>query len=326
MRVRTPLSFVPHSKIPHSGVCSYPESVVIEVTKQCNLTCKMCYRASTTYSAEPAKRDMALADFKKVIDQLRNTRSLWLTGGEAMLNHDLPQMIAYASHQLRPFIGLTTNGTLLTEEVAQTLATSGLNALNVSIDSPHEETFREIRGTSLEEIVAHIRYLKSEAPHISVGINTVIMRENVGQLQGILLLAREVGAERVAFQLVHKWNEYFLDFGIYDRLILEEIEAEILKKCESYGLECSFAKYKGIKSFYCYNPFFECYIDYKGRITPCCTVVNEPLTSSIFQSTFINEWNSEPMKRLRKQLLKREFPDYCCCSVLVCAKRISGTK
>jgi MoaA/NifB/PqqE/SkfB family radical SAM enzyme len=302
-----------------SDLCySYPDYVIIEVTKRCNLRCKMCYQSSKSFKLEDDNPDMAFADFKKIIDQLTGIRRLWLTGGECFLNNDLFNMISYASNKLHAYIGLTTNGTLVTQEKADKLANSELNHLNVSIDSPNEETFKKIRNTSVARVIKNIRYLNSVAPHINIGINVVVMKDNLNELPDIIEIGKEIGAKEIVYQMVHPLNENVMgQMNVYDNSIIEQIEKDIQNRAKYVGMNYTINKISDSQSFQCIRPFFECFIDYKGRITPCCDVMNVPLTPSLFDHDFKTELNSPAFRKFRKHLLQRKYPGFCqCCWVV----------
>lgn len=301
-----------------SGLCyNHPNYVIIEVTKRCNLRCTMCYQSSSTFKLEDNNLDMIFSDFKRIIDQLSGTRRLWLTGGECFLNVDLLKMITYASSKLHAYIGLNTNGTILTRELADKLVGSGLAQLNVSIDSPNEKTFRKIRNTSLDRITTNIKYLSSVAPNIRIGVTAVIMKDNLNELLDILKLSKEIGATEVVYQLLHHWNEHAEQRQVYNNVDLEQIEKDIKKKSEQLGINYIIGKIIDPQSFHCVRPFFECFIDYKGRFTPCCDAVNVPLTYSIFKQHFMRELNNPNFVKFRKDLLQMNYPKFCqCCHVV----------
>lgn len=220
-------------------------------------------------------------------------------------------MITYASNKLHAYIGLNTNGTLITHEKAEKLANSGLAQLNVSIDSPNKNTFKNIRNTSLARIMANIKYLSSVASNIRIGVTAVIMKDNLSELSDILELSKEIGAKEVVFQLLHHWNENAEQIQVYNSLDLEQIETDIKQKSERLGIKSVVGKTINSQSFRCSRPFFECFIDYKGRFTPCCDAVNVPLTSSLFEQNFMHELNNPNFIKFRKNLLHREYPDFC---------------
>ena len=93
--------------------------VVFNITRRCNLDCLHCYIESEDKQYEG---ELTLDQIKQVIDSL-STMSvpvLLLSGGEPLAHKDIFTIIEYAkSKNLR--IGLSTNGTLITKDMAQNL-------------------------------------------------------------------------------------------------------------------------------------------------------------------------------------------------------------
>jgi cyclic pyranopterin phosphate synthase len=77
-------------------------------------------------------------------------RKLRITGGEPLVRHDLPELVAMLAPLRTPEgepvdIALTTNGSAL-RKLARPLAEAGLRRITVSLDSLDDETFRRMNG------------------------------------------------------------------------------------------------------------------------------------------------------------------------------------
>jgi len=117
--------------------------VVWNSTRRCNLRCIHCYSNSenkiypnelTTAQAKALIAD--LADYKVPV--------LLFSGGEPLLRHDLFELAKLASDSgIR--VVLSTNGTLITQAVAEQLKTAGFSYVGVSLDGM-EETNNKFRG------------------------------------------------------------------------------------------------------------------------------------------------------------------------------------
>lgn len=171
---------------------SPPVILSFSVTRQCNLECKHCYSESVE---EPHPDELNTESAKVVIRDMAKSgaRLLIFDGGEPLMRDDLCELIAYAGEVgLRPLLG--TNATLIDDGVAERLKDAGLKAAAISIDSPdpdcHDE-FRGIEGT-FEETVSGIKALRRAGIPFQIG--PCIHQGNFGQLEGIVELARELGA------------------------------------------------------------------------------------------------------------------------------------
>ncbi|MBI4339569.1 MAG: radical SAM protein [Chloroflexi bacterium] len=133
------------STSPQFGVHQRPV-VVWNSTRRCNLHCVHCYIAALD-KPEPGELDTRQG--MQLLDQIAEytTPMLLISGGEPMSRPDLYPLLRYASSKgLRP--GLSTNGTLITRQVARELREAGLAYVGISIDGPEaiNDKFRGARG------------------------------------------------------------------------------------------------------------------------------------------------------------------------------------
>ena len=82
------------------------------------------------------KNDIPLDKLKSLIDDLSilGVKVLTFTGGEPLLREDKYELCSYAkSHKM--VVHITTNGILLTKDIAHRLYLSGVSNLIISLDS-----------------------------------------------------------------------------------------------------------------------------------------------------------------------------------------------
>jgi radical SAM protein with 4Fe4S-binding SPASM domain len=156
-----------------------PSRVKIEVSSKCNLDCVECHRVALTRPQKLLKLDA----FRTLLRELKPAR-LNLTGyGEPLLNRNLPAMVEEAKAFGVGHVRFFTNGTLLSQVKAERLVQSGLDWLNVSIDSPDEKTYAEIRvGANLQQVLRGVETLLRErrragARKPTVAVKCVLLRE-----------------------------------------------------------------------------------------------------------------------------------------------------
>jgi len=152
-------------------------SLVLNVANKCNLHCSYCYEPEgAKYGSSPVQMDWDTArqsiDF--LFQKAGNNREVNVIffGGEALLNFKLMrEVVEYAEEQGREHdkkvdFSLTTNGTLLTDEVIDFFQAHRFG-LTVSMDGPQElhdkrRFFLTARGEkkgSYEQIVLRIKRL-----------------------------------------------------------------------------------------------------------------------------------------------------------------------
>ncbi len=99
------------------------DSLVFEVTQDCNHTCDHCYNCWKNPVDYPEGRlatPETLAMYGKVLDETGATL-VSLTGGEPMLREDIHEIVAYLNDR-GVAVNLITNGSLLGEETIERLA------------------------------------------------------------------------------------------------------------------------------------------------------------------------------------------------------------
>ena len=117
--------------------------VVWNVTNRCNLRCRHCYISAEDRSyTDELTTDEAKA-FLTDIGEM-GCPGVLFSGGEPLVRKDLYELAEFgAAAGLR--VVLSTNGTLITPEVAQRLAASGVKYVGVSLDGARE-VHDEFRG------------------------------------------------------------------------------------------------------------------------------------------------------------------------------------
>lgn len=170
--------------------------VVWNCTKACNLRCIHCYARA---DGGCAPDEMSLEDGKALIDDLADFGSpvLLFSGGEPLCRKDLPDLAEYAvSRGMRAVI--STNGTLIDDDVARRLKAIGLSYVGVSLDGLREtnDKFRGVQG-AFDKALEGIRACKRAG--IKVGLRYTITKHNVQDLPGIFDLLEAEDIPRVCF-------------------------------------------------------------------------------------------------------------------------------
>ena len=172
-----------------------PLAVHLEVVAACNLTCKHCF-AGVLPRRERALQMDELNDLFHVLAGMGAFR-LGLTGGEPLLRRDIFDIIDSATEQgLHPC--LTTNGLLITEEIARKFGKRELVWLNVSFEGATAETNDSIRGDGTFQRVLERLTLLSK--HSRFTLAFTIMRSNLSEIEQCAELARRVGAHTAVFR------------------------------------------------------------------------------------------------------------------------------
>ena len=128
-----------------------PLSVSIEVTRRCPLDCLHCYNNLAMADQEARSRELNKEEHFRLLDDLADLGCLWLlyTGGEIFARKDFLEIYTYAK-QKGFLITLFTNGTLITERVADYLQQWPPFAIEITLYGRTKETYEtltEIEGS-----------------------------------------------------------------------------------------------------------------------------------------------------------------------------------
>jgi len=167
-----------------------PFLATLEITERCNLRCRHCY-----IQHPPAAKDLSLAEWQGVLDQLADEGTLFLTfsGGEPLLREDFLRIAAYARKRDFSFV-LFTNGNLVTPNIADRLQALQAQRVEISILGARAETHDAITATrgSFRHAVRAVELLVERG--VKVQIKTTWMRTNIAEEEPIKSLARRLGA------------------------------------------------------------------------------------------------------------------------------------
>ncbi len=131
---------------PRLAVQRLPVSASLEVTFRCNLRCAHCYQEHTS-PARLAAGELSLAEIQDILDQAAAEGCLWLllTGGEPFMRSDFLDIYAYAKRK-GFVVTLFTNGTLITDRVADFLADLPPLGIEISLYGATQETYERVTG------------------------------------------------------------------------------------------------------------------------------------------------------------------------------------
>lgn len=170
--------------------------VVWNSTRTCNLKCRHCYMSS---DAKKYQNELTTAEAKQFIDDLAdfNVPVLLFSGGEPLIRPDFFELADYAAKKgVRPT--LSTNGTLITPEVARKIKDIGVGYVGISLDGLREvnDKFRGKAG-AFEAAMNGIK--NCVAVDQRVGLRFTINHHNIQELENIFDFIEDENINRVCF-------------------------------------------------------------------------------------------------------------------------------
>ena len=169
--------------------------VVWNCTRTCNLKCEHCYAQSDGHRYDQLSTEEA----KVMIDDLAafGAPVLLFSGGEPTMRPDLLELMHYAKSKGMRVV-ISTNGTLITPELAKQFAEVGLSYVGVSFDGDPEthDKFRGVQG-SFDRALQGLKNAQAEG--IKVGLRFTINKHNWREINDIFDLMQREGINRACF-------------------------------------------------------------------------------------------------------------------------------
>ncbi|MBU7013509.1 MAG: radical SAM protein [Theionarchaea archaeon] len=164
-------------------------SLLIETTPRCNLSCTYCYIEHRTDSTPLTVKEQA-----SVIDQFieMGGTSLAFSGGEPLLCPFLFDSAEYASQTTLETVKVITNGTLWTEKEASRAADLNL-FVTISLDSLKKEVHETLRGKGHGRVMETIEMLLDHGMGGKMTISTTPTRLNLAEIPAVMDYCIEQG-------------------------------------------------------------------------------------------------------------------------------------
>ena len=186
-----PQTDVPSKYMAFSGM--YRPVVFWNITDRCNLSCAHCYNRSGPGCQTAG--ELSTAEALGLIDDLAEMGIplILFTGGEPLMREDIWEL---AQHARKNGIkmALSTNGTLITTEVARRIKESGIEYAGISLDGARAETHDRFRNSAgaFERTVA--AFASCREAGLRCGVRVTLTRENCGELEALIDLALSLSA------------------------------------------------------------------------------------------------------------------------------------
>ena len=270
----------------------FPQRLNIEPTNHCNLRCRLCPHPLMNRS----KGFMELELFRRLIKECRarNVR-IWLHYiGEPLLHPHIVSMVAWAVEQGIPSVGLSTNATMMTPELARELIQAGLHRLECSVDALCAQEFQEFRGKDeFDRVVENIRdilrmkkMINSPSPIISIQYMT------------------KSGAAREIEKVRQFWSQW-LDPGDF---IMTIQDISFAGRVREVSLESDSTRRP------CEWPFRYAVVLWNGDVVPCDSdFEGQCVLGSLEKSSLEHIWHNHNYRALREAHICNDYHKFPLC-------------
>jgi MoaA/NifB/PqqE/SkfB family radical SAM enzyme len=260
-----------------------PEIVQIESTNICNANCVFCPRD------EMHRRQgvMSLDLYRKIVDEcaeLGITHVRVHNYGEPFMDRRLTEKVRYAKQKGIPEVGMISNGSLITEDVARGIIEAGLDAINISVDASGREVFESTRlGLNYDKVIANVERLvriRSELERRRPKLILSFVRQNNSADEQAFIEHWRAIADKIHITDLHNWA------GTLHR------ESDV--------------------NYPCYRPWLTFTVLWDGRVSLCCADFDgRTVLGDLNTSTIREIWNAPPYVAARHAHLESGGPDIC---------------
>ena len=161
----------------------------IGIPSTCMLKCKMCFGWKINF--KKGLKEPTLQEWCDFIDLLgdfsNNSIEMNFTDTEPLLDERNLALIAFSAQKGLP-TSMHSNGVLIDKELAFRIVDTGLNQITISLDGINKETHDHLRGVEgcHDKVMRAIGYLDSCAGNLKIGIQTIILSENLDEIVSLV--------------------------------------------------------------------------------------------------------------------------------------------
>ena len=275
----------------------------LELTSQCNERCLHCGSWCDSSASPEVPTDKLLEILAQVKDRLGIERTqLCITGGEPLLRRDFFELMTRATEMGYRW-GMTSNGTLITREVAHRLAQSGMRTISVSVDGLRatHDWFRGREG-SYDKAIAGVQHLLDEGAFSHVQVTTVVHAKNIGELDELFCELDKLDIDSWRLATIEPMGralehpELMLDADEVRHLLDFIVE----KRADGWPLEYGCCHFLGTDYerevrdayFICSAGIYTASIMSNGDIGTCLDVERRPETicGNVYRDDFVDVW------------------------------------
>jgi sulfatase maturation enzyme AslB (radical SAM superfamily) len=260
-----------------------PDIVQIESTNLCNAKCVFCPRDEMHRRQGVMEMDL----FKRIVDEcaaLGITHIRVHNYGEPFLDRQLVDKVRYAKSKGIHNVGMISNGSLITEEVARGMIEAGLDAINISMDAAGRDVFEKTRiHLKFDDVVGNVRALHRIRTEMGRRLPKLILsfvRQNNSAEEQAFVREWSPLADKIHFTDLHNWAGALHD-------------------------------HSNVR-FPCYRLWQTFTVLWDGRVSMCCADFDgRHILGDLRTSTIARVWNSPAYRAARREHLESGGPDIC---------------
>ena len=239
--------------------------------------------------------------FRRIVDEMAphvstTTLHIW---GEPLLHPRIVDMIAYTCEK-GLHAEISTNATLLTEDVSKAILEAGLGAIYFGLDGATPETYEKLRGADFEatcENILRFVELKNRGRHIRplTKVQIIEIQPTAEEIEEFRRQWSIPGVDRVNIKPFDSWGDQ-----------IEEISV----------LGADNGPIPG-KRFHCPNLWYHVHIYWDGTLVCCDRDFDALYPLDNVKDGVMKAWRGHRMAELRRKHLRNDLNDVPSCGSCV---------
>ena len=262
-----------------------------------------------------------------------------MTGfGEPFLHPDFLEMLRDLDSR-GVVIAFSTNGILVTDDIVHQLdQLKNLAHVNVSIDSPDPDVYREVRRGDVYRALAGLKKLVRGLSEGSsrVTVSSLLMAGTAESLLSFPAILHEAGVRKWHIQSMADWNRDLLTWHMFRGGVPRDYTERIRRTAIDHGVDLVFENPEridleenqpelAVRKFHtksesvvgdsrvCNAPWDAPFVDKDGRVLPCCYADPTAVMGDLREASFDDIWNGSTYQQFRADLVSggRALPQIC---------------
>lgn len=285
-----------HENIPLEEQAQLPNTIMLELTNACNLSCTMCMNPKMTRK----KGYMDLTLIEKILQEAYelNIKNIALyTTGESLLHPKIFEIIDLCKKYDR-YVYLTTNALLLNDTKIHKLLESNIDSIKYSIDGLKKEEYESIRiGGSYDKVIENLKSLKSKRDTLNyktkLSMGIILTSQNIEQKELYIKQYKDY-VDEIVFSLISNQTGHISNKE-YKSLQPKNITIDTIWKP-------------------CRQLWDRIVVTYDGELTTCCIDFEAALTYADLRTVSLKDaWNNLKMQQYRNEHISHNFKSMDLC-------------
>jgi len=283
---------------------TYPITWELDLTNRCNHRCPRC-----AGGRQPPHAQLSLTEALRVLRELKAFKAkavIFTGGGEPLLHPELPSILCCAA-EMGMEIGVITNGSVMTEQLAELICTKA-TWCRVSLDGVDAESYRYSHGMderALATVVSNMELLGKHKAKATLGAGYLIDQNTMHTAKEACRIVQEAGFDYIQFRPYH-WDFTPVDPGV-TRFSSDSFSIELPAKYEDLGQSRGYDV--------CYGIEFVGVVQADGNLTLCCHTRGMPqfYFGNILEETLEEIWRGRAREEAKARIdLERCVPNCRC--------------